>query len=604
MYSTFQDAVEHTTERRKDFFKLVFGNETGYVCIAYKSHLDRSMREKYFEYPQQLDDMCEDIETNAKTLTHVYFCPQLLSTKKRINENVSKCTVLWSDLDTCNPQMLQVPASIVVQSSAGRWQALWRMQETMVPIEGEALSRRIAYYHAEHGADRSGWDLTQLLRVPYTPNYKYGDLTTAPIVVVLTTTSALYRPEDFVDYPEYDALKFASNPMPVLGDAPEEEPTEILQRYRTTLNPQAFGLYALEPEMVEDWSKQQWKLVNICVEAGMTPAEVFAIVKNAKCNKYARDSRPDSSLWIEVNKAFVLHMQSHNMVPTPSTVIPDFITDEEIRMVQRRETFVERYINWATSLTDAAPQYHQAGAFIILSSIVAGAVQLPTSFGNIRPNMWFMLLADTTLTRKTTAMDIGMDLLYEINPDAIMANDGSAEGILTALKSRARRPSIYLRDEFTGLLQAIAHKEYMAGMAEHFTKLYDGKSIKRLLRKEEIIVNDPVFIIFAGGIKTKTQNLLTEEHINSGFIPRFVFLTAVADPTRVRPVGPPAVVNLEDKQKIKDELFDIYDFFNRERLILMPDGKTQAHIKPDFDARMTPQAWARYNKLESSLTNT
>jgi len=63
------------------------------------------------------------------------------------------------------------------------------------------------------------------------------------------------------------------------------------------------------------------------------------------------------------------------------------------------------------------------------------------------------------------------------------------------------------------------------------------------------------------------------------------------------------VVNLEDKQKIKDELFDIYDFFNRERLILMPDGKTQAHIKPDFDARMTPQAWARYNKLESSLTN-
>lgn len=602
VYTAYRDAVEHTAERRRDFFKLVFGNETGYVCIAYKAHLDKSMNESYFVYPAQLDQLCAEIETAATTLTHVYFCPQLLKSRNRSKDNVSKCTVLWADLDSCNPQLLQVPASIVVQTSAGRWQALWRLETAIEPLEAEQLSRRIAYFHFDQGADKSGWDLTQLLRVPYTPNYKYGDAETAPIVVVTSTNTSLYRKSDFDVYPEYEALKFTNDPIPVRGNLPDESGIDVLQRYRTTLNPAAFGLVSLDPD-TKDWSRQQWRLINLCVEAGLSREETFLVLKEAKCNKYARDGRPDSALWIEINKAYVVHLEDHGMVQTPSAVVPHLITDEEVRRVQGSETFVERYINWASSLTDAAPQYHQASAFTILSALISGSVVLPTSFGNIRPNMWFMLLADTTLTRKSTAMDIGMDTLYEIFPDALLANDGSPEGIMSALQNRPMMPSIYLRDEFTGLIEQMSNKDYMAGMAEHFTKLYDGKTLKRLLRKEEIMVKDPILIIYAGGVKTKTKNILTEEHISSGFIPRFVFITAVADPTRVRPVGPPLRVNKEEKDKIKTELFDIYDFYNRDRLIIMPNGQTKAHIKPAFEAVMTTEAWDRYNQLETTLTN-
>src|SRR5207253_2736302 len=42
------------------------------------------------------------------------------------------------------------------------------------------------------GADPSGWDLTQLLRVPGTRNHKYED---APLVRVLQLTEARYEPE-------------------------------------------------------------------------------------------------------------------------------------------------------------------------------------------------------------------------------------------------------------------------------------------------------------------------------------------------------------------------------------------------------------------------
>src|SRR5258706_10966359 len=160
--TAYSALVEQTAERRRDFFRLVFGDESGIVCIAYKSHLDKGFEERFFDYPSQLEAMCDDIDQMAHTLTHIYFCPQLLSRRRRKKEDVSKCTALWADLDECSPDLLQVPASIVVQSSSGRWQALWRLADPLEPYEAESICMRIAYFHAENGADRSGWDLTQL----------------------------------------------------------------------------------------------------------------------------------------------------------------------------------------------------------------------------------------------------------------------------------------------------------------------------------------------------------------------------------------------------------------------------------------------------------
>src|SRR6185503_18286841 len=176
------------------------------------------------------------------------------------------------------------------------------------------------------------------------------------------------------------------------------------------------------------------------------------------------------------------------------------------------DSFVERYIEWAKSLGDAAPQYHQAGAFTALSALLAGSVQLPTSFGVMKPNLWFMILADTTLTRKSTAMDIAMDLVMEIDDDVIMATDGSIEGLLTSLSTRPGKPSVFLRDEFSGLLEMITKRDYYAGIPELLTKMYDGKMQKRILRKESIEVRDPVLLVFAGGIKDKITGLLSFEH--------------------------------------------------------------------------------------------
>jgi hypothetical protein len=77
-----------------------------------------------------------------------------------------------------------------VISSPGREQYWWRLSRPVAPEEGEDLNRRLAY---AMGADLSGWDLTQLLRVPGTRNRKYPD---APLVEFAHLSGDSYDPAE------------------------------------------------------------------------------------------------------------------------------------------------------------------------------------------------------------------------------------------------------------------------------------------------------------------------------------------------------------------------------------------------------------------------
>lgn len=599
----FREIVEGTEEQRRTFFKLIFGPEaTGYACIAFLEHTTRKMQQLWFEYPAQLEDMLVSITENSKRLAHFYFSTALYENKgSREKQHAKTSTIIHCDLDSCDPRLLLVEPSVLVQSSPGRFQAFWVLEHPVHPAEAEDVNRRIAYYHKDQGADMCH-DAGHLMRIPYTPNYKHGDSENAPVVGVIHAKPGRYRISDFAIYPNVVALKFLDNPgeMP---DLPSEDGDQVIARYKATLPTIFYPLYDREPAD-KTWSETLWHMMSLCMEAGLKREETFIVARDAKCNKYARDGRPETELWQDVQRLYVKQIEKLQLAPTTNAEIPELLTDAETRLVQARPSFIERYMEWAGKKTDAPRQYHQAGAFIILSALMSNSVHLPTSHSKIYPNLWFMILAGTTVTRKSTAMRIAFELLREIDSDAEMATDGSPEGILVGLRDRPGQSSIFHKDEFTGLLDAIAHKEYMAGFGEQLTKLYDGDDIKRLLRKEVIHVKDPRFIIFAGGIKEKTQMLLTEEHIMSGFIPRFVFITAEGDPANIRPTGPPVPLqDLDERELLVNELIEMHAHYSSPTPV-MQGGKMIGTVPTQFAATMTPQAWARYNVFEDQMRQT
>ncbi len=583
-----------TDNKRATFFRLIFGDNEGYVCIAHSPQKGQ-MLETYFKYPDNLDRMLAHINDHFFD-SNVYFCPQLLKTKKRTKNNILSCPTLWADLDDCPPDNLRVKPSVVIETSNERFQSLWVMESPLDPSDAEDYSRRIAYAHADEGADKSGWDLTQLLRVPFTYNNKYGKH--RYIVQIVEANKKKYRLSDFTEYPQVEDHLYLETPFP--EELPDIDAKQILEEKKRDLKPNVWSLFYEEPD--SDWSKALWTLELLLFESGLDTTEVYIVCQEAACNKYARDDKSPVHLWREVCKAeaFLKDRDSQRFFVSDEFKQPVLLSDEERSWVNENPSIVEKYVEWAKSLGDAAWQYHQAGAFVILSSLLSSYVRLPTSYGTVIPNLWFMILADTTLTRKTTAMDIAMDIVLDIDSDCVLATDGSIEGLMTSISTRPGRASIFLRDEFSGLLEMMTKRDYYAGMAETLTKLYDGKFQKRVLRREIIEIREPILITFAGGIRTRIYELLNYSHVSSGFLPRFIFIAADSDITKLRPLGPPTEQSVGIRDDLVQKFGEMYEFYaSRKQTIKIRDKEFETALKSE--AELTEDAWLRYNRIEAEM---
>lgn len=577
--------------RQEVFFKHIFGPSSGYVCIAHRNQ--NRLVESYFYYPDELVPMLEHIARQSLD-QESYFCPQLLGTKKRTKENIQTVTNAWSDLDTCSPELCLVKPTLSWQTSAQKFQAVWVFDKPVPAEAGEDISRRIAYYHADDGADKTGWDLTQLLRIPYTTNFKYDE----PYeITILEANQRKYRISDFKEYPQSAGYEYLEVPFP--DEFPNVSANDILETVKRDINPHVWELFHVTPS--EDWSKKLWELELLLFEAGLDREHVFLVAEASACNKYKRDNKPRTYLWQEVCKAYEKFnsRQQFTLEYAVDTEPIVLLSEKEKATVASTDSFISDYTEWAKGLGDAAWQYHEAAAFVVLSSLLAGFVKLPTSFGVVLPNLWVMILGDTTLTRKTTAMDLAVELILEIDTQCVLATDGSIEGLMTSLSTRPGRSSIFLRDEFSGLLEQISKRDYYAGMAETLTKLYDGKFQKRVLRKEIIEIRDPVLIVFAGGIRSRVYELLDYQHIASGFLPRFVFITAESDVTRLRPLGPPTDKTTGERDSIIRFLTKMREHYDTQQ-VLTVSGKS-VMVQKNWNAALTDEAWLRYNKMEAML---
>lgn len=145
-------------------------------------------RTLYLEYPretQKAEALCRRLSDEGR---EVYQCAHLLTTRRRVKASAAPLTACYVDGDGAKVGPGMPEPTAVVVSSPGREQYWWRLSRPVEPEEGEDLNRMLAYAMA---ADLSGWDLTQLLRVPGTRNRKYPD---APVVELTHLSEASHDP--------------------------------------------------------------------------------------------------------------------------------------------------------------------------------------------------------------------------------------------------------------------------------------------------------------------------------------------------------------------------------------------------------------------------
>jgi hypothetical protein len=573
------------------FFELLFGDQEGWFTVA-TTHPDMpktTFKQSFFVWPDEFLKVENHILKYEEKL-NVYFCVNLLENPQRIKANALPSNFIWSDLDGVSPDselLKTIPPGILVSSSDDKWQAYWRTTTKLEPRLAENYSRRMAYYV---GADKSGWDLTQLMRVPLTTNFKYKNKPGIDIVRALETQAPPALFDTVLPMVEDEKPPPGYSEMPNLNELPIDE--AVIYKYRTALNKSVFSIaYFQEPGYDDDWSTLVWKLIHICFEAGMEPEEVFAVMLGAPCNKYARDGRPPEHLWRDVTKAHKSYIAYGGE--------DGFTALEMLELVKEPHstTFIDQYKDWAVEATDAVEEYHELAAAMLLSAVIANSVTIETQYDKISPNLWGMLLGDSTLTRKTTAMKMAVDFVMAIDPEMIVATEGSAEGILEALAVRPNKTSVFFKDEISGLFESMRRKEYLSGMPETLTQLYDCPPVfRRKLRKETISIEHPIFIFFGGGVRDRVYESVNEEYVTSGFLPRFLVVSGDPDFERIKPTGPPTEIGTNKRSLILARIADIYELYSTE--VVAKIGGQKVRMPQRFVADPTLDAWKMFQDFE------
>lgn len=257
------------------FLEQIFGNESGSLWLA---RIDRSappqhmFRQFSYSWPNAKSRVAAQIRAWFD-FSDVYFCPHLFNGERRKSEVANEVTAAWADLDGCDPSELLVQPSLVWQTSPGRHQAVWIFDKSIPATEASHISKRIAYFHAAQGCDKSGHDITQLLRVPGTRNHKYPDL---PTIEVVESTRRLLRTSDFDIYPDVERT---SDSIGAIEGFPEPVDVHYVDLPYLVLKVFLQGEDCYTKSTDYDRSRMVLDLINVCRREGLTKGETASLLE-------------------------------------------------------------------------------------------------------------------------------------------------------------------------------------------------------------------------------------------------------------------------------------------------------------------------------------
>lgn len=289
-----------------DFLKLVWGEQEGYVFLPRKRK--KWIENEAFFWPKD-SERIDDYLSKHKG-SDLYYTPNLFGQPTRRREYVRNPRWLYADLDTVGPAKLGVRPHLAVQSSPGRFQALWRLSRPIDPRKHEEYNQKLTY---ATGADKGGWDLTQVLRIPGTQNHKYPGKVRVRLAWSESGQTSLRAVKRYLDGVEANLESLGPVVPPDLR-LPSESAAEIRERalkHDGDVRLRELLEQDTTPEIGER-SDRLWELECRLLEIGLTPEEVFVVVQSSAWNKYTDRQDADLSLWREVQKA---HLHVGNVIP-------------------------------------------------------------------------------------------------------------------------------------------------------------------------------------------------------------------------------------------------------------------------------------------------
>lgn len=269
-------------------------NQEGYVFVSTgmratgeKKCTPGTWFDKPFKWPDEKELIIPYIREQDDSGKDVYWCPHTFKEPRRKTESALPVKCLHSDLDEAIPPK-EFPPSLLWESSPKRYAALWYLDDSMPVDSFEQLNKDFNY---KIGADKNGWTVTKVLRVPGCRNHKYPDL---PIVRLLKQNQRKYNIIDFDFQPEpeedddLDSIQVS------------QSFTKLINKYSKVLTKEMIlKLMMSESDVNEEFTDRSGELFALehsLYKLGIPVPDLIEILSKSGFNKF-RGRRDEQRCW-------------------------------------------------------------------------------------------------------------------------------------------------------------------------------------------------------------------------------------------------------------------------------------------------------------------
>ena len=191
-------------------------------------------------------------------------------------------------------------------------------------------------------------------------------------------------------------------------------------------------------------------------------------------------------------------------------------------------TFLDVYRDFFRNYTDSPPIFCEAIGVNLLS-VAVGRIPIKLT-PTVYPNVWTLIVGESWLTRKTTAINA-----LPIADELKMPCSFTPEGLEASLKEHNQ--GLIYKDEISGFLRSIKKKDYMKEMAELLSFLYNcPNAYSRELKKAKFDLKNVCFNILGGTqpVSLLDKEVATKEDFQTGFLARFMIVYGQRDERKPR----------------------------------------------------------------------
>jgi len=537
--------------QQEDYTKFLWEGLQGRAVIARTDSTGAPSIQRFFSWPEQSTQL--HALTAKLTDEDVYTSPCLFKGTAGARKSLARAIqVVHADADGFDPNDALLPPSGIAETSDGHTHLYWKITDCHDPALIEPLAHSVSNTHDKSAGVDNCWAVNHLMRVPETSNTGYSDPSNKkfisvdfpPFLVTFEDTGQRYTLAEFAAvYPPVEQIVDQFKDMGTLPAYHEalkslkasSKLLELLNKTSAENVDRSDALFLFEQELFR---------------CGATDEVAFVVCQNHVLNKFNDKHNGDELLWADVLRArskSELGDPEEDPGYEPTVTVEPSVKDKSVDFLTLAEkqslgsTFIDDYMAWGMSKTDASPEYHVAAAFTILSTVFSDFGHAVPKFGRLPLNLWFMVLGETTRSRKSTTRALGISMIkaLAVIPDADvdsdidynydLGSDFTPEALDNELLKRPNRSSLLHRDEAQGWIQEMDKKAYMAGAKGKMTELYDGHVSGKLRatgdnnRRAGVDISLTLFMM---GIGSQMSEYLTQEDFRSGFLTRFIYISA------------------------------------------------------------------------------